>query len=112
MVEIQTEWDAELRYNGEVIEISSTGNASIQINLDESQELNWLYPPNSSFNGPKSGYLVQGNNTFSISVQDPAGNTFNRSFEVVLDTTKPEIISSSLSSGYFVNIYYKIFFFK
>ena len=105
VVEIQTEWDAELRYNGEVIETSSTGNASIQINLDESQELNWLYPPNSSFKGPKSGYLVQGNNTFSISVQDPAGNAFNRSFEVVLDTTKPEIISSYLSSGYFVNIY-------
>ncbi len=98
VVEIQTEWDAELRHNGEVIETSSTGNASIQINLDESQELNWLYPPNSSFMMPKSGYLVGGNNTFFFSVEDPAGNTFNRSFEVVLDTSKPEIISSYLSS--------------
>ena len=46
---------------------------------------------------PKSGYLVGGNNTFSFSVEDPAGNQFNRSFEIVLDSTKPEI-SHLLSS--------------
>ena len=90
VVEIQTEWDAELRHNGEVVETSSTGNATIQINLDESQALNW----NSPFMMPKSGYLVGGNNTFLFSVEDPAGNAFNRSFEVVLDTSKPEIFSS------------------
>ena len=56
VVEIQTEWDAEFRHNGEVVETSPTGNATIQINLDESQELNW----NNPFMTPKSGYLVEG----------------------------------------------------
>ena len=39
-ITIQTEWDAEFRHNGEVVELLP-GNATIQINLDESQELNW-----------------------------------------------------------------------
>ncbi len=94
VVEIQTEWDAEFRYNGEVVETTPAGTTSIQISLDESQELNW----NTPFTNPISGYLVGGNNTFSFSVEDPAGNAFNRSFEVILDTTKPEIISSYFHS--------------
>jgi len=101
VVEIQTEWDAEFRHNGEVVETSPTGNATIQINLDESQELNW----NNPFMNPKSGYLVGGNNTFSFSVEDPAGNQFNRSFEIVLDSTKPEIFSSTFSSENSVHLF-------
>jgi len=93
-VSIQTEWDAELIYNGQVLETNSSGFSNLLINLDESQELNW----NNPFMNPKSGYLVGGNNTFSFSVEDPAGNEFNRSFEVVLDSTKPEIFSSMFSS--------------
>ena len=69
------------------------GESNLQINLDESQELNWNDPNSST-----SGYLVGGNNTFSFRVEDPAGNQFNRSFEVVLDSTKPEIFSSNFSS--------------
>ena len=76
-------------------------NATIQINLDESQELNW----NNPFMNPKSGYLVGGNNTFSFSVEDPAGNQFNRSFEIVLDSTKPEIFSSTFSSENSVHLF-------
>ena len=100
-ITIQTEWDAEFRHNGEVVETSPTGNATIQINLDESQELNW----NNPFMNPKSGYLVGGNNTFSFSVEDPAGNQFNRSFEIVLDSTKPEIFSSTFSSENSVHLF-------
>ena len=54
---------------------------------------------------PKSGYLVNGNNTFSFSVLDPAGNQFNRSFEVILDSTKPEIFSSVFSSENSVHLF-------
>ena len=98
---IQTEWDAELIFNGQIIETNSSGLSNIIINLDESQELNW----NNPFMMPKSGYLVNGNNTFSFSVLDPAGNQFNRSFEVVLDSTKPEIFSSVFSSENSVHLF-------
>jgi len=93
-ISIQTEWDAELSYNGQILETNSSGESNLIINLDESQELKWRNPAMAS----KSGYLVNGNNTFSLSVSDPAGNQFNRSFEVVLDSTKPEIFSSIFSS--------------
>ncbi len=93
-IAIQTEWDAELSYNGQNLETNSSGVTNLIINLEESEELNWNNPSMM----PKSGYLVNGNNTFSFSVSDPAGNEFNRSFEVVLDSTKPEIFSSVLSS--------------
>ena len=93
-ISIQTEWDAELSYNGQILETNSSGESNLIINLDESQELKWRNPAMAS----KSGYLVNGNNTFSFSVSDPAGNQFNRSFEVVLDSTKPEIFSSVFSS--------------
>ena len=93
-ISILTEWDAELSYNGQILETNSSGGSNLIINLDESQELNWNNPSMI----PKSGYLVNGNNTFSFSVSDPAGNQFNRSFEVVLDSTKPEIFSSVFSS--------------
>ena len=92
-VSIQTEWDAQLSYNGQMISTNSMGESNLQIKLQESDELNW-HNPNSS----TSGYLVGGNNTFSFRVEDPAGNSFSRSFEVVLDTTAPEIFSSQFVS--------------
>jgi len=93
-VSIQTEHDATLKHNGQIIQINSTGFASLQIKLEESQELTWLNP--GSFR--RSGYLIGGNNTFNLSVSDPAGNIHTRSFEVVLDSTAPEIYSTRLDT--------------
>jgi len=88
-IDIQTEFDATLKLNDAIIETDANGSAEIVINLEESEAI-WLNPTMASI---YSKYVVNGNNSFSISVFDPAGNEYNESFDVILDSTAPSIDS-------------------
>jgi len=94
-VSIQTELDAILKFDQTIIETDSNGSAQLTIILDES-EIFWMNPLGAPL---FRQYIVNGNNTFLISVIDPAGNEYQESFDIILDSTAPSIESISLSTN-------------
>jgi hypothetical protein len=88
LISVQTESDAVFRHNGDIVSINGTGFVEYIVYLEES-EIEFIGA--DSIDEPSHVYYATGNNSFSLSVTDPSGNLHENSWQVVLDSTLPDI---------------------
>ena len=88
LISVQTESDAVFRHSGDIVAINGTGFVEYIVYLEES-EIEFIGA--DSIDEPSHIYYATGNNSFSLSVTDPSGNLHENSWQVVLDSTLPDI---------------------